>query len=813
MQADGVELLGQLEGSGYSAPRFLVRRADGQTLQLTSLLYATLASIDGQRTYADIAECITEQIDRKLLAEDVQKLIDGKLRPLGLLTATDGAQPEVAAANPLLGLRLRYMVSNPRTTRRITRPFALLFKPFVAIPLLLLFAGTSGWVLWEQGLAPATRDALYRPEVLLLLIGLTMVSAGFHEFGHAAACRYGGATPGAMGAGLYLVWPAFYTDVSDSYRLNRWGRLRVDLGGLYFNAIVAAATFGVWLAGGAEALLLLIPIQLLQMLRQLLPFVRFDGYHILADITGVPDLFAHMKPTLLALLPWNWRKSPRQSLKPWARAVVTTWVLIVLPVLAFALVTMVRVFPRVAATAWDSLQRQATVLSQNFNSGEWGHVALGVVAMFTIALPVASMSYMLWRLVRRTVSRVWRQTDGYPARRTGAVLIGLALIALLAWAWWPRDQYQPIQANERGTLLEALPASYVQPLLAAPAAAPTLPAGMFTLPTTGLEEISGSALTVPETFEDQQLQPRLGLVVTPREDAEFADGEEPAQEQVIVLPPPEETEPGDTANTFPFQPDDPRPGDNQAVALNTTDGSALYDVSIAMVWVTDGENVPVDQRNEAYALASCTDCDTVAVAFQVILVVGQADVVVPQNIAMALNYECDRCDTYALAVQLIASLTEMPSDEALEELAVLWDELEELQANITEIPLDELQTRLAEFEEAILGVLEADGVLASPLVEEDETLTEPEPATSEATTDEDTSSDEGTTGTTSTDEESSTTVEGEDEATATEQATAEAVDETSSEAAVEPSPEAEPEPEPTSDPADSTDTTTDETQP
>ena len=49
-----------------------------------------------------------------------------------------------------------------------------------------------------------------------------------------------------MGTGLYLVWPAFYTDVTDSYRLGRGGRLRIDLGGLYFNAIVAVAMFGVW---------------------------------------------------------------------------------------------------------------------------------------------------------------------------------------------------------------------------------------------------------------------------------------------------------------------------------------------------------------------------------------------------------------------------------------------------------------------------------------------------------------------------------------------------------------------------------------
>ena len=82
---------------------------------------------------------------------------------------------------------------------------------------------------------------------MLLVFALAVFSAGFHEFGHAAATRYGGGTPGGMGMGIYMVWPAFYTDVTDAYRLPRRDRLRVDLGGLYFNAVVAVATLAVWL--------------------------------------------------------------------------------------------------------------------------------------------------------------------------------------------------------------------------------------------------------------------------------------------------------------------------------------------------------------------------------------------------------------------------------------------------------------------------------------------------------------------------------------------------------------------------------------
>ena len=126
-----------------------------------------------------------------------------------------------------------------------------------------------------------------------------------------------------IGAGIYLVWPAFYTDVTDSYRLGRWGRIRTDLGGLYFNAVVVVLTFGWWYATRWDALLLLVATQILQMVQQLMPLLRFDGYHLLADLTGVPDLYHRIRPTLLGLLPHRWSDPENRVLKPWARAVIT----------------------------------------------------------------------------------------------------------------------------------------------------------------------------------------------------------------------------------------------------------------------------------------------------------------------------------------------------------------------------------------------------------------------------------------------------------------------------------------------------------
>src|SRR6476619_7979930 len=345
-RADGVELIVELAGSGYREAPALARRGDGQTFQLTPLLYLVLETVDGRRSLDEVAERVSAAYGRIVTPDNVRTLVDQQLRPMGLLTKPDGSQPEVKKSNPLLALRFKYAVSDPDRTRRITSPFARLFNPVLMAVVLLAFLVVCWWVLLERGLAAAAHEAFDKPGLLLLVIAVTVFSAGFHEFGHAAAARRGGAVPGVMGSGLYLVWPAFYTDVTDSYRLGRAGRVRTDLGGLYFNAIVAVAMFGVWWATGWDAILLIIATQVLQMVRQLAPLVRFDGYHVLADVTGVPDLYHRSKPTLLGVLPWRWRDAEARALKPWARAVVTLWVLAVVPLLGFSMFTMVIAVPR-----------------------------------------------------------------------------------------------------------------------------------------------------------------------------------------------------------------------------------------------------------------------------------------------------------------------------------------------------------------------------------------------------------------------------------------------------------------------------------
>lgn len=144
----------------------------------------------------------------------------------------------------------------------------------------------------------AMAHVMANPAGILLVVLLTLASAAFHEVGHAAACRYGKVPPGAMGCGIYLVWPAFYTDVTNSYRLSKSGRLRTDLGGVYFNGLFIVGLFLLYVYTGSPLLLVTFLLVNLEMVQQLLPTLRFDGYYIVSDLVGIPDLFKYVGPIL-----------------------------------------------------------------------------------------------------------------------------------------------------------------------------------------------------------------------------------------------------------------------------------------------------------------------------------------------------------------------------------------------------------------------------------------------------------------------------------------------------------------------------------
>ncbi len=380
----------------------------------------------------------------------IRQLLDEQLRPLGVVAPADGQpQQELQKSDPLLALKMRTGVVPEKLVNTIT----LAFKPLFWPPVVLLVLGglfvADWWVFFHHGVAQSLRQSMYDPTFILILLGLVVLSAAFHETGHATACRYGGARPGKMGVGLYIVWPAFYTDVTDAYRLGKGGRLRTDLGGVYFNVIFILATVGAYFLTGFEPLLLIIPLQHIEILHQFLPFLRLDGYYIVSDLTGVPDMFARIKPTLASIfLPW--RKTPEEVtvLKPWVRVATTIYVLTIVPLLGFFMSLMIINLPRIITTAYDSFILQWDKLGNESVL----QTIVTVIQMTVLTLPVIGIVYTFWMLGKRALAGGWHVTAGKPIARAAFVTATVALLAGVGWIWAPAAVYKPIQPGERGTV-------------------------------------------------------------------------------------------------------------------------------------------------------------------------------------------------------------------------------------------------------------------------------------------------------------------------------------------------------------------------
>jgi putative peptide zinc metalloprotease protein len=393
---------------------------------------------------------VSQSYGKTVSADNVITLV-GKLRPLGVLVDRDGSSPEVEKSDPLLGLKLRIQLLPPSVVRVVAKLAQPLFWPPVVVAVLAALVAVDVWLFFIHGLGQGLRATVQQPAVFLLVFGVIIVATAFHELGHAAACSYGGAKPGGMGAGVYVVWPAFYTDVTDAYRLSRAGRLRTDLGGVYFNGIAVLVVAGCYALTGYDPLILICFLLQMLVLQQMLPLLRLDGYYVLSDLVGVPDLFRRIGPVLRSALPFRRREPEVEQLKPWVRKVVTGWVLVLVPALLLNVLYLVLAAPRLVSTGWDSGMR----LLGSFSAAEGAATQSWIVVQLALlALPFLGMTYTMARVVHSSGRGAWRWSAGSPPRRLGIATGGAVMLGLLALAWWPDGRYQPYREGERGTITQ-----------------------------------------------------------------------------------------------------------------------------------------------------------------------------------------------------------------------------------------------------------------------------------------------------------------------------------------------------------------------
>jgi putative peptide zinc metalloprotease protein len=171
-------------------------------------------------------------------------------------------------------------------------------------------------------------------------------------------------------------------------------------------------------------------------------------------------------------------------------------------------------------------------------------------------------------------------------------------------------------------------------------------------------------------------------------------------------------------------------GDTSAVAVNTRDGSEVIRLMFQIRRVAGDV---VDQSNAAVAVASCEACQTIAVSIQVLLVTGDASIVTPENLALALNIECDLCQTLASAYQFVFG-TGGPvyfSAEGNQRIADIRRRLEELRRQ--DLSIEETQAQVDALADELRDVLYTELQSPQPPPPEKQPSELPAPETTETT--------------------------------------------------------------------------------
>ncbi len=131
---------------------------------------------------------------------------------------------------------------------------------------------------------------------VLLMGAVMMFTKTIHELGHGLMCKRFGGECQEIGVMLLLMTPAMYCNTSDSWILrNRWHRIAISAGGMYFELILAAiSTFVWWYTNPGWVHYVALNIMFLCSCSTILfnanPLMRLDGYYMLSDFLEIPNL-------------------------------------------------------------------------------------------------------------------------------------------------------------------------------------------------------------------------------------------------------------------------------------------------------------------------------------------------------------------------------------------------------------------------------------------------------------------------------------------------------------------------------------------
>lgn len=284
--------------------------AAGHFYRLSESAYFFLGLLDGRITIDEAWQSAGAQLgdDAPTQRECVELL--GKLQLFGLLVGDLPLSTEMVAERQLMARRQEFqrrtgrgmaflipLVNPERLLEAIAPALRIVFSRagFVVWSLLIIAGLATGLGSWRQ--LGSQFNQILDPANLAWLGVLLLLIRAWHEFGHACACKAMGGRCTEIGLMLVAyVLPFPYCDATSAWRFPEIRRrIIVAAGGVLFEAAAASVAVMVWAITEPGLIKTLafntvIISGVTTVIFNLNPLLRYDGYYILSDILGAPNL-------------------------------------------------------------------------------------------------------------------------------------------------------------------------------------------------------------------------------------------------------------------------------------------------------------------------------------------------------------------------------------------------------------------------------------------------------------------------------------------------------------------------------------------
>ncbi|TVQ36949.1 MAG: PqqD family peptide modification chaperone [Geminicoccaceae bacterium] len=282
----------------------------GRFHRLAPAAYFVVCMMDGQRSMRTIWQLVEERFKSEVPSQDDVIRLLAQLHAADLLVGQD--LPDLAELDRRAGeierrtllarirnpMALRFPLLDPDRFITATLPLVgWLFSPLGALLWLgLIVAGLVHTALAWPALSTNLADRVLSAENILLMLLVYPVIKAVHELGHAYAVKRWGGEVHELGLMLLVLLPVPYVDASASLAFREWWRRAVVAGaGILVELALAALAIIAWTytePGLVRALLF--NVALIAGVSTLLfngnPLLRFDGYYVLSDALGIPNL-------------------------------------------------------------------------------------------------------------------------------------------------------------------------------------------------------------------------------------------------------------------------------------------------------------------------------------------------------------------------------------------------------------------------------------------------------------------------------------------------------------------------------------------